>query len=158
MNNLSSFKFDWVIKEELAVGNSPNKPEHIEFLRHKGVISILNLCRDDEAPFLNNIESSFNCFRLPLPDHTTGKILSVEQLKIAINKLKKLKEKGIVFVHCLASVERSPLICIGYLMIQKKCDLFSATDYMNRVHPCTNPLNEQLEILDQTIKLIREKN
>ena len=95
--------------------------------------------------------------RLPLPDHKTGKLPSYDELTGAINKLIELKKKGAVFIHCFASVERSPLVCMGFLMIKKNCDLFMAIEYMNRVHPETNPLNEQLEKLDKFVKVLKQQ-
>ena len=157
MNKTSSFKFDWVLKDELAIGNNPKNQDDIDYLRNKGIFSVLNLCSKDEAPFVNNMESLFNCIRVPLPDHKTGRLPSNNELIEAFKKLIELKKIGKVYVHCFASVERSPLVCIGFLMIKKKCDLFTAIEYINKVHPETNPLNKQLEKLDNAIKLFKKE-
>ena len=37
----------------------------------------------------------------------------------ALNQLIDLCEKGPVFVHCVASVERSPLLCMAFLVRKK---------------------------------------
>ena len=39
MNKTSSFKFDWVLKDELAIGNNPKNQDHIDYLRNKGILS-----------------------------------------------------------------------------------------------------------------------
>ena len=55
--------------------------------------------------------------------------------------------EGPTFVHCVASIERSPLICMAYLI--KKCNLtpIEALDYLMEVHPISNPLPGQFAIL-----------
>ena len=58
-------------------------------------------------------------------------------------------QKGPVYVHCFAGVERSPLICIAYLMKNQNIDLQDALEYLMQTHPITNPLKGQLNIISQ---------
>ena len=45
-------------------------------------------------------------------DHKSGKALNIEEILLVLSKLKELKSFGPVFVHCIASMERSPMICM----------------------------------------------
>ena len=52
----------------------------------------------------------------------------------------------ITFIHCFASIERSPLLCIMYIMSTYKLSIEDALDYVRRTHIYTNPTNRQLRI------------
>ena len=60
------------------------------------------------------------------------------------NLLKDLVSKDITFIHCVASMERSPLLCIMYVMEKYNISLEEALDFVKRVHSNTNPTNDQL--------------
>ena len=64
-----------------------------------------------------------------------------------IDKLSKLINKGATFVHCFASVERSPLICILYIMTIFNLEIEEALDYILSKHEYTNPTNKQLKLI-----------
>ena len=51
------------------------------------------------------------------------------------------------FLHCYAGIERSPLVCIGWLIKIEKITFQEAFEYLKSVHPATNPLSEQLNVL-----------
>ena len=40
----------------------------------------------------------------------------LDELKTALGYLAELKQEGPVFVHCVAAMERSPLVCLGWLV------------------------------------------
>ena len=46
-------------------------------------------------------------------------------------------------------MERSPLICIAWLIKENGLNVVQAMDYMMQVHNGTNPLPEQLAILNK---------
>ena len=60
MNKKFSFKLDWVLNNELAVGPAPLKKSHLEYLATKNIKSILNLCNEKEAPIDEGFKSVFN--------------------------------------------------------------------------------------------------
>ena len=93
------------------------------------------------------INKEFNHERIILPDHKKGSLPKVSEILKAIKCLKKLKLNGSVFVHCVASVERSPIVCIAWLVLELNLSTNEAIEYMMDVHPQTNPLPEQLEII-----------
>jgi len=63
--------------------------------------------------------------------------------------LRELRKEGPVFVHCVAAMERSPLVCMAWLMQQEGLNSTEALDYLMQVHPGTNPLPGQLALLNQ---------
>jgi len=89
----------------------------------------------------------FRCERLPLPDHRCGRAPEPAELAAALHTLRELIGTGPVFVHCVAAIERSPLLCLGWLMQRRQLSQLQALDYLMQVHPGTGPLPEQLASL-----------
>ena len=137
--------FDWVLINKLAVGSKPIDKSDILFLEKKGIKSILNLCEEEEAPFVETSRLKF--IRCTLPDHKKKEIITIQEIKNALIYLEDLLNHGPVFVHCYASVERSPLICTAWLVKKLNLSLVVALDYMKQTHKETNPLSEQIEQL-----------
>ena len=146
---MSKFKLDWVLNNELAIGPAPKKLSHFEYLKQKNIKSIINLCTREEAPILDGVEENFNFKRFTLPDHKVDKEILISDIKEIISIIKIFKEKGPVFVHCFAAVERSPLICMSWLVVNHKLSPQRALDYLMQVHPRTNPLPSQFKLLSQ---------
>lgn len=144
-----SFRFNWISIDQLAIGNAPKKQEDLQKLKEKGIKNILSLCSKEEEPFLKEIENSFNHVMVVLPDHKTGKIIKLEELQFALYELNRLLKISPVFIHCVAAMERSPLVCLAWLVKVKNLELQSALGYMMQVHPGTNPLIEQLEVINK---------
>ena len=63
--------------------------------------------------------------------------------------LGELREHGPVFVHCVAAMERSPLLCLAWLIRRHGLSQQRALDYLMQVHVGTNPLASQLAVLAQ---------
>tara|TARA_Y100000589_G_scaffold6946_1_gene5935 strand:+ start:528 stop:1067 length:540 start_codon:yes stop_codon:yes gene_type:complete len=146
MNNTSDYKFifNWILINKLAVGTSPLKESDIEFLKKKKVKNILGLCSEEEIKWNEKINNDFSCFRIVLPDSNKKMLPTNEQLNTAFNLLKDLVGNDITFIHCVASMERSPLLCIMYVMEKYNISLEEALDFVKRVHSNTNPTNDQL--------------
>lgn len=147
----SRFKINWVLIDEILVGNAPRKEKHINLLKSKGIKSILSLCSSKEVEFVDDLKNYFLWDQIVLPDHSYERIISAKEVKNALEKLSNLKQKGPVFVHCVAAVERSPLICMAWLVKYKKMKPSVAMNYLMQVNPGTNPLPSQLKILEQII-------
>jgi protein-tyrosine phosphatase len=71
-----------------------------------------------------------------------------EELGQALAALAQLRQEGPVFVHCVAAMERSPLVCLAWLVRQRGLSPQRALDYLMQVHPGTSPLPGQLELLE----------
>lgn len=142
------FYFDWILDNELAIGPSPNKIDDLEILKVANFKSILSLCSYEEAANPKEISEIFQFRRVLLPDHKCGRIPTITELDKALNVLEELiKYHNPVFIHCFAAMERSPLVCIAWLVKKHKLTTKEALDYVMQVHKGTNPLSEQLTVL-----------
>ena len=141
------FKLDWVLNNELAVGPAPLKESHFEYLANKNIKSILNLCNEKEAPFDENFKLLFNFKRFTLPDHKVNKEIEIDEIKKIIKIIESLKSSGAIYIHCFAGVERSPLICMAWLISKHKLSPQRALDYLMEVHKGSNPLPSQYKLL-----------
>ena len=145
----SRFRIDWVLVNELAIGPAPRAERHLERLADQGVRAVLSLCAPAEAPPPEGLEQRFTCGRLVLPDHRAERLPEPEELAGALALLEQLRAEGPVFVHCVAAMERSPLVCLAWLVSRHGQSPQAALDYLMQVHPGTNPLPGQLKLLDQ---------
>jgi len=150
----SRFRLSWVLIDELAVGPAPLAERHLDRLADEGIGAILSLCRDDEAPRPEHLEQRFVCDRWVLPDHRAGRLPGVDELRTALLRLEALRAHGPVFVHCVAAMERSPLVCLAWLVSQHGQTPQRALDYLMQVHPGTNPLPGQLALLGQLVSCV----
>tara|TARA_B100000945_G_C20157319_1_gene491476 strand:+ start:185 stop:655 length:471 start_codon:yes stop_codon:yes gene_type:complete len=145
---LRNYRVDWVLCDEIALGSAPKRIEHLNHLNDLNIKSILSLCSEEEAPPPIEMKDKFICSRLVLPDHKQGRLPKSSEIKEALNLLKYLKENsGPTFVHCVASMERSPLICIAWLVVENNFSLQIALDYVMQIHPGTSPLPGQLDAI-----------
>ena len=91
---------------------------------------------------------NFNYKNYPLPDHKSSRLPKIEEFQEALNLASNMMSDGPLFVHCYASMERSPLICLGLLKQKEGISLQEAFEYLKQVHRYCNPLPEQLKIID----------
>ena len=144
------FKIDWVLFNELALGVAPVEDLHTHRLINDGVKAVLSLCDESEAPPPESLHSSLPCRRLVLPDHRSGRLPEFTELTQALSILGELHSQyGAVFVHCVAAMERSPLVCLAWIVQNHRLSPTEALDYLMQVHPGTNPLPGQLALLHQ---------
>jgi len=141
-------KIDWVLQNELAIGQAPKKQADILELKKYGIISILSLCSKEEISSDLEIEKFFLLKRVVLPDHKYKVAPTINNLNLALAKLSEIITKGPVYVHCVAGIERSPLVCMAWLIKNHNLTPIQALDYLMEVHNGTNPLPEQLNLLN----------
>lgn len=132
---------------ELAIGPAPRAERHLDRLYDSGVRAVLSLCSTNEAEPPPSLQQRFNCRRLVLPDHRFNRTLELKELQSALTLLENLQSKGPAFMHCVAAMERSPLVCMAWLVEHKHLSPTDALDYLMQVHPGTNPLPQQLAVL-----------
>ena len=82
-----------------------------------------------------------------MPDHKVDKEILLSEIHEIISIIAIFSESGPVFVHCFAAVERSPLICMAWLVSQHELTPQRALDYLMDIHPRTNPLPSQFKLL-----------
>ena len=145
---MKNFKLDWVLINEIAIGPTPRTENDLQLLKEYNIQSVLSLCSVEEAPPPKNINNQFNCMRVILPDHRSGRLPYVNEIEEALNALKLLTKQSPVFIHCVEGVERSPLICLAWLIIKKKLNYEHALRYLMEVHPETNPLDGQIKLIN----------
>ena len=142
------FQIDWVLVKELAIGPAPRAGRHVLRLQDAGVNAVLSLCSREEAPPPPILEEHLACSRFVLPDHRSGRLPEPTELLEALTLLGQLHQShGSVFVHCVAAMERSPLVCLAWLVQRQGLSPEAALDYLMQVHPGTNPLVGQLALL-----------
>ena len=149
----SRFRINWVLVDELAIGPAPRAERHLDRLEDQGIRAVLSLCSEQEAPPPPELYSRFACTRLVLPDHRAARLPDPLELAAALEALADLRCHGPVFVHCVAAMERSPLVCLAWLVNRHGQSPQAALDYLMQVHPGTNPLPGQLKLLDQLERL-----
>ena len=145
--SIQRFRIDWVLINDLAIGPAPRAERHIQRLKAAGIHGVLSLCSLEEAKPPQGFTDHFQCQRIVLPDHRSPEVLTLHQLKSSLLALSELRQQGPVFVHCVAAFERSPLICMAWLVQQQQLSPTDALDYLMQVHPGTNPLPRQYELL-----------
>lgn len=135
-----------MVRQQLAVGPAPRRPEHWELLEREGLAAVFSLCSEVDAAAPPGLDR-FVTTRLVLPDHRSERSIEVADLLQALEVLTHLRQAGPVFVHCLASMERSPLVCMAWLVRWRGLTPLQALDYMMQIHPGTSPLPSQWEAL-----------
>ena len=65
--------------------------------------------------------------------------------------LEELIDHGPSYVHCFAGVERSPLICMAWLVKKYSMSINESLIYLMNVHKRTNPLPKQIDCLKKIL-------
>ena len=158
-SRVSNFSIKWILFNEIAISSAPFKKEEFELIKENGISSILCLCNEQEYPNIDQLnQTRLTIIRKPLPDHRTNKLPDFREYEDVILEIEKLKKDGPVLIHCLYAIERSPMICLIYLVIFKKISFYEALDYLMSVHKKTNPSSTQLNHLKKFIEYKNTKN
>ena len=148
----NKYKLDWVLINELAIGRAPSTLSDLQTIESKGINSILSLCSISEAKPPQQLEQMFYLKRVVLPDHKYKREINVDEINKALDILSELLTNGSVLVHCVAAIERSPLICMAWLIRNKNLSMQEALDYLMQIHPGTCPLPSQIKVLNSIRK------
>ena len=147
MLNKKNFSFSWVLVDELMVGSAPIDIDNLIELKKEGIKSVLSLCSSKEILIPDEIQKSFVFERFVLPDHTYEKNPQAEEIIVVLNIVESLMKHGPLYVHCFAGIERSPLVCMAWLVKKYNMAVNESLIYMMGVHKKTNPLPEQIACL-----------
>ena len=144
---MNEFNIDWVLRNEIAIGKAPTNIQHVNKIKDYGINAVLSLCDMKEISSEINIEDYFLYKNIILPDHKYKDLLTIEKLNQALDGLDEIYSKGPVYIHCAAAVERSPLVCMAWIIKNKKLSPYQALDYLMEIHKGTNPLPHQFKLL-----------
>ena len=138
-----------MLVDQLAIGPAPRAERHLDRLQEAGIRCVLSLCALEEAKPPAGLGEGFRTSRYVLPDHRAGRLPTLDELETALGYLTELQQYGPVFVHCVAAMERSPLVCLAWLVQKHRMTPERALDYLMQQHPGTNPLPGQLALLHE---------
>ena len=156
MQTNKKLSFSWVLVDELMVGAAPLSNDHLMTLKEEGICSILTLCSAKEVNLPVEINKYFVNQSYILPDHTFKKYPLPDEIISVLDILENLIKNGPVYVHCFAGIERSPLICMGWLIKKYKMEVNESLRYMMNIHKKTNPLPGQIDSLHKMSLLLSE--
>lgn len=148
------YPLSWVSRSVLAVGPAPRTRDEIRYIVNKGIKAVVCLCSEEEADAVPCISEYLSFKRCQLPDHKTSVVPTAEQLIEAYAILSKSMLIGPTLVHCLAGVERSPLLCLMWIRLNKKMSTTRALSYLKSVHSLTNPLPDQLARVNEAVRIL----
>ena len=138
------FEIKWVLINKICLGSAPRNNEDILNLKKNGIKSVLSLCSIEEAPFSKDLEKYFIHKRIVLPDHRAERSIKKDEIIRSLKLIDSLNNLFPIFIHCLAGVERSPLICMAWLMKNRNLSFQESLDYLVQINPSSIPLTEQL--------------
>ncbi len=146
-----SISLHWIIQNRLAVGPIPTL-ETAESLKAFGIRSILTLCGEEEGKLAPQVPTDFQWQRFLLPDSHYAEKMTAEKLKAAIDLARDfIKTDAPLYVHCLAGMERSPTVCVGYLCLYEKMQVWEALNLVKSNNPRTNITPDQIQVLQSLL-------
>jgi len=138
--------------DELWVGSYPQQPEDIQHLKAEGVTAVLSVQSnpdlDARAIRWDLFErfyasQSMRVVRIPIIDFEPADLL--RNLPVAVAALDRLIADGErVYVHCTAGINRSPTVCIAWMMRHRGMTLEEANNHVMERRRCY-PYPEVLE-------------
>lgn len=148
----SSLTIHWVLPNQLAIGRLPRSGES-QMLSEAGIDHIVSLCAQAEGVLPLDVSQTFRCQRFILPDSNYLLRLNTRHLNRAVQILNQcFEDRHIVYVHCLAGVERSPTLCIAYLCLHHNFELWEAVTWVKQVHPPAMLTDEQIQVIRDLIQ------
>ena len=145
----TNFKIDWIVIDEISLGPIPTKNSHLNKLKEENIKSILSLCDLNKYIPNHTLDEDFNHKQIILPDHKEGKLPLISELEYCIKSLKELTQMGKTYIHCIASMERSPLVCMAWLIRMHDLTPQESLDFIMQAHKGTSPLPGQLSLLKE---------
>ena len=142
-----NFFVNWIVDNEIAISRAPKENRDVIYLEEQRIKSVLSLCSEKEILTPQRLKDNFTLNRFVLPDHKSNKKIELGEIIFALKVLKSLEKSRPTLVHCKAGIERSPLICIAWLIKIGNLSPIDALDFVVDVHPLSNPIPSQLELI-----------
>jgi atypical dual specificity phosphatase len=140
--------YRWIVDNQLAVGPIPDAILY-EQLRDAGFKSVLTLCAETERSLPAAVAETFNWQRMVLPDHSYEETMKATHLAPAVAFVDAAirQQQAPVYVHCLAGMERSPSVCVAYLCLHQKMEVWEALNWVKQRNRRTNLNSNQVQAI-----------
>lgn len=143
--------YSWVISGSLAIGPMPRDATDWRQLELTGFRSRFSCCYLSEEicpPPLQWTQATVS-----LPDHRRQEPLRPDRLQQALEQAEALvASQPATYLHCMAGLERSPLVATGLLARHHGIDVFEALQRIRLCHPRAMPLYSDLEVLAKVLE------
>jgi len=150
-----------ILPSELYVGCAPSG-EKLEHLQRIGINAILDLTEDtDNYTHAEGIEKIFAYVNYSLVDVYKFSPLIGKGYPPSQNQLYDIykilsqwhQNHKVIYIHCRAGANRSPLICMLYLVTIKKINISTAIAEVSMKHKDAKPNAYQLQALCEYVQL-----
>ena len=138
------------MRGHLAVGPSPQRRDHANHLRQQGIVAVLRIYEQQDLQPSADLQQPFGCWKDLHIEPTSPTRQLALQLSQGLRWLNELLPKGPLYVSCSAGRDRSPLLCMAWLMHRRGMTLIQAMDYLMRVHWPSRPWPDHLKALPET--------
>ncbi|MEB3350055.1 MAG: hypothetical protein VKO00_08555 [Cyanobacteriota bacterium] len=129
----------------------PVSPAHWQQLDQAGLRARFSCCYPEEEGMLS-VPEHWLSEGVSLPDHRRQEPLQADRLALALQRAQQLLHQGPpLYLHCMAGIERSPLIAVGLTSRERSLSLFDALDWVRRCHPAAKPIVSHLEVLERLL-------
>lgn len=145
-------QLNWILPQQLAVGPIPLGEQRQTLILEQGIRSMLTLCSEAEGTPPYKLCSQVSWTRLVLPDSHCSESVDVADFAKAVDQAYEyIQAFAPLYVHCVAGMERSPSVCVGYLYKYRGMELWEALNWVKQANPRTNILDSQLKAI-QSLK------
>ncbi|MBD2175523.1 dual specificity protein phosphatase family protein [Pseudanabaena sp. FACHB-1998] len=150
-----------ILPSELYVGCAPSG-EKLEHLKRIGINAILDLTEDtDNYNPVKGIDKSFAYVNYSLVDVYKFSPLVGKGYPLSQNQLYDIykilsqwyQDRKAIYIHCRAGANRSPLICMLYLVAIKRMKINTAIAEVSIKHQDAKPNAYQLQALCEYVKI-----
>ena len=129
----------------------PSSTAHWRQLEDAGLRARFSCCYPEEEGLVP-LPPHWLSDAVPLPDHRLQEPLDPAVLIAALEHSQRLLHQGApLYLHCMAGIERSPLVAVGLTARERHLSLFDALDWVRRCHPAAQPIVAHLELLERIL-------
>lgn len=144
--------FSWVREGRLAASGRPYSRSQVEWLRGRGVTSILSLT---EEPLPGEWTRGVSAKHLSLKDHApvshSDMLLGAEYIHSSISR------GEVVLVHCLAGKGRTGSVLAAYLMVYEGKSARQAIDELRRTRGGSVEAHQEQRVLEFEAEAVRRR-
>jgi atypical dual specificity phosphatase len=137
--------FVWVEQSKLAGSGYPASRSQLEWLRSKGIKTILTLTENSlPGQWLEGL--ALEVHHIPLRDHQAPDAVSLGEAATFVRD--KVKEGKTTLVHCLAGEGRTGCVLAAYLIKDRGISADEAIKTLRRIKPSFVESDQEKAVLD----------